>query len=468
MLSIDLFLAHLSGFLRDLNIGTHWQAFIMERSGDLVASSKGQVLMVDQDPSLSRRLHGMESESPVVQEAVKTMVGRFGGLAPIQGKHYLDFEVQGRKHLLQVSSLKFEPGIDWLVVVSMPEDDFMAGITARNRTTILLTLGLVGVTLLIVSFMARRIARPISLLERAADRLTPGSPPEEIAEKSWFVEVRNLTRSFNQMSRKLTGSIQMLNAELSERRQAEEKLHLQSLLLNQIQDRVTMTDVNGVITYVNDAEARGLGCSRDELIGATTEKYGEDPEQGATQREIIEKTLKHGRWRGEVVNKTVEGKEVILDCRTQVVFDEQGNTAALARIATDITECKRTEEALKRRELTLNKIFEVLPIGLWFADKNGKLIKGNPVGVELWGAELTVPMEEYGVFKARRLPDREEIGPNDWALAHTIKNGTTITDELLEIDAFDGRKKMIPLIQIDPVKLKSNITGPMAARSGIP
>ena len=58
--------------------------------------------------------------------------------------------------------------------------------------------------------------------------------------------------------------------------------------------------------------------------------------------------------------------------------------------------------------------------------ENGKLIKGNPAGVEIWGAELTVPMEEYSVFKARRLPSGEEIAPKDWALAHTIKNGTTI------------------------------------------
>jgi beta-glucanase (GH16 family) len=63
--------------------------------------------------------------------------------------------------------------------------------------------------------------------------------------------------------------------------------------------------------------------------------------------------------------------------------------------------------------------------------------------LKIWGTEPTVPMKEYGVFKARRLPSGEEIAPNDWALAHTIKSRTTITDELLEIDAFDGRKKII-------------------------
>jgi PAS domain S-box-containing protein len=104
---------------------------------------------------------------------------------------------------------------------------------------------------------------------------------------------------------------------------------------------------------------------------------------------------------------------------------------------------KQAEEEIAKRELILNKIFDVLPIGLWFVDKNGKLLRGNPAGVKIWGAEPTVTMEEYGVFKARRLPSGEEIAPDDWALSHTIQKKVTITDELLEIDTFDGQKKII-------------------------
>jgi len=54
-----------------------------------------------------------------------------------------------------------------------------------------------------------------------------------------------------------------------------------------------------------------------------------------------------------------------------------------------------------------------------------------------------VGIVEYGVINARRLPSGKEIEPADWALAHTIKEGVTIKDELLEIDAFDGKKKII-------------------------
>jgi len=109
----------------------------------------------------------------------------------------------------------------------------------------------------------------------------------------------------------------------------------------------------------------------------------------------------------------------------------------------DITHIKLAEEELKRSDFLLNRVFDLLPIGLWLADNTGRLTRGNPAGIDIWGAEPTVPFEEYGIFKARRLPSGEEIAADDWALAHTIKEGKTIRDELLEIDAFDGRKKII-------------------------
>ncbi len=109
----------------------------------------------------------------------------------------------------------------------------------------------------------------------------------------------------------------------------------------------------------------------------------------------------------------------------------------------DTTDRRRAEEEVKTREAFLRKIFEILPVGLWFTDKTGTLVEGNPAGVRIWGAEPHVHPSEYGVFKARRLPSGEEIAPEDWALAHTVREKATILDELLEIDAFDGKKRVI-------------------------
>ena len=137
--------------------------------------------------------------------------------------------------------------------------------------------------------------------------------------------------------------------DVSERKRAEAELQLQALVLNQIADHVTITDLDGVITYVNDSEVEALGQPREKLIGQPVATFGEDPAQGATQREILETTLRDGFWRGEVVNIAGGGDRILMDCRTRVVRDPSGRPVALCGIATNVTERKKAEEALREQ-----------------------------------------------------------------------------------------------------------------------
>ncbi len=61
----------------------------------------------------------------------------------------------------------------------------------------------------------------------------------------------------------------------------------------------------------------------------------------------------------------------------------------------------------------LQRIFDILPVGLWFADAQGNLLRGNLKGIKIWGAEPHVSPKEYGVFKARRIPSGEPVEAND-------------------------------------------------------
>ncbi|MCJ7738102.1 MAG: PAS domain S-box protein [Anaerolineae bacterium] len=144
-----------------------------------------------------------------------------------------------------------------------------------------------------------------------------------------------------------------------ERKRAEEELRLWGVVLDQIQDHVTLTDLSGVITYVNEAEVESSGYSRDEIIGQATEVYGQDPKLGATQREIIERTLRDGVWRGDVVNHASDGRTVIMDCRTHVIRDSDGEPLFLCDIATDITRRRQAEDALRQRNRELAMLHRV-------------------------------------------------------------------------------------------------------------
>jgi PAS domain S-box-containing protein len=151
-----------------------------------------------------------------------------------------------------------------------------------------------------------------------------------------------------------------MDKDITERKQAEDQLAFQSMLLDTIYDRVTATDLSGRITYVNQAECEMFGKTAEELIGQHVEQYGEDPKRGATQQEIIETTLSEGRWRGEVVNIGKGGREIVLDSRTQLVYNEQGNPIGMVGISTDITARKQMEETLERYAADLERSNEEL------------------------------------------------------------------------------------------------------------
>lgn len=104
---------------------------------------------------------------------------------------------------------------------------------------------------------------------------------------------------------------------------------------------------------------------------------------------------------------------------------------------------RRQTLELQENRNRFRMVLEKLPIGLWLADRDGKLVLGNPAGQRIWGGHPRVGQDEYGVFKAWRLPQRERIRPDDWALGYAVNEGRETDWELLEIEAFDGSRKTI-------------------------
>ena len=149
-----------------------------------------------------------------------------------------------------------------------------------------------------------------------------------------------------------------------ERKRSEEALRFQAFLLDQIRDRITATDLEGRITYVNAAEAEMMQRTPEEMIGQSVELYGDDAQRGSTQREIIARTLAHGEWQGEVVNYAKDGTERILHVRTWTVQDKDGKPAGLCGISTDITDQKRAEEERRKLETQMRHTQKLESLGV--------------------------------------------------------------------------------------------------------
>ncbi len=117
--------------------------------------------------------------------------------------------------------------------------------------------------------------------------------------------------------------------------------------------------------------------------------------------------------------------------------------AGVFAAARDITERKQAEEALKERDALLRAIFETLPLGLWIADKEGRIIDGNQAGQHIWAGARYVGIDEFHEYKGWWLDTGKLIEPEDWAVARAVRKGETSINEEIEIECFDGSHKMI-------------------------
>ncbi len=147
-------------------------------------------------------------------------------------------------------------------------------------------------------------------------------------------------------------TLRMIGAmqDITARKTYEAQLRLQALVLDQIQDHVTITDLDGVMIYVNQIEMRALGSTRESIIGRHVSVYGDSPDADARQGEIVAATQVNGAWQGRVVNFRSDGSRIDVDLRTTLVRDENGEPVAMVGIGTDITARLKAEKALVRSE----------------------------------------------------------------------------------------------------------------------
>jgi PAS domain S-box-containing protein len=215
------------------------------------------------------------------------------------------------------------------------------------------------------------------------------------------------------------------------------------LIVNSQQEMICHYLPDTTLIFVNQAYCRTFGLSEAELIGRKFLEHTPSDYREKLVAIISSLTPEQPVITHEHQAVLPDGSICWQEWTDQAIYNETGEIVEYQAVGRDFTDRKQAENEMRKSESLFKKVFEILPIGLWIADKSGKLMQGNPAGVKIWGMEPKVGQSEYGVFKARRLPSREEIAPEDWALAHTVNKGVTIVDELLEIDSFDGKKKII-------------------------
>jgi PAS domain S-box-containing protein len=137
--------------------------------------------------------------------------------------------------------------------------------------------------------------------------------------------------------------------DITERKQAEKQINLLAHTVRSVSECVSITDLNDIILYVNDAFLNTYGYAEYEILGKNIEIV-RSPKNPLDLAGGIHDKARDAGWHGELLNQTKDGREFPIFLSTSVVRDDNGQAVALVGVASDITERKLAEQALKESE----------------------------------------------------------------------------------------------------------------------
>ena len=202
VVATDVSLRALNDFVSALSISAHGFAFIVEPDGDLIAASAGANVARSADGAMTR-LQASASTQPLVRagfaEMQRALAATPGAKLP-QTRSFIDDD--GQPVIIAFDRLKDEAGLDWLVVVGVPERDYTAGIAGNLMRTVWLSALALLIAVIGGALFYAWVARDLRALTDAARRIGDGEldVPVGVTRRD---EIGDLARGFESMQSRL-------------------------------------------------------------------------------------------------------------------------------------------------------------------------------------------------------------------------------------------------------------------------
>ncbi len=231
----DVLLSDLDQFLQDLELKEGGQTFIVERSGEIVASSAAEPPFSESEAGESR-LNGLNSQEPLIRATLEHLLQENADLSSITTPMELQFPYGEERQFVQIVPFRAY-GLDWLIGVVVPESSFMAQIEENTRWTLVICLAALGLATGVGVWTARRITQPLEQLSYASQSLAQRARTGAITqadlgstvELNREDEIGTLARSYNQMAYQLQEAFARLkdHTQELERKVEERTAHLE-------------------------------------------------------------------------------------------------------------------------------------------------------------------------------------------------------------------------------------------------
>ncbi|MEJ2740094.1 MAG: PAS domain S-box protein, partial [Dehalococcoidia bacterium] len=206
---------------------------------------------------------------------------------------------------------------------------------------------------------------------------------------------------------------------------------------------IGFTDLQGVITYANDALLIMGGYKEEEVLGEDVQLFFVEENTETILNSIIEK----GRWSGELKARRKDGSLFVVYLAAHLVKDKKGMPVCVMTSLTDMTEHKQFELLLQESEKKarqkaeeLDTLMRLAPVGICISnDPQCRVIIGNEMANCLYEAEKNENISAgpagggYNDLTRRCFKNQRELKPSELPMQLSAATGKEIRDSELEV-----------------------------------
>lgn len=148
--------------------------------------------------------------------------------------------------------------------------------------------------------------------------------------------------------------------DISEYKRTEQHLRKLSEVVEQSPSSIMITDLDGIIEYVNPGFTRLTGYSAEETLGRTPGIVNSGTHTPEFYAELWATILSGSYWRGEIQNRKKNGEAYWEKVSISPIRNQNNEITHFLAVKVDITDRKHTEGRLRVREQELAELYAAL------------------------------------------------------------------------------------------------------------
>jgi two-component system CheB/CheR fusion protein len=250
--------------------------------------------------------------------------------------------------------------------------------------------------------------------------------------------------------------------DISERVRLEEDRAKLAAIVESSDDAIISKDLDGIILSWNRGAEGLFGYAADDVVGKSITILI-PPGRSDDEPAILDR-IRRGEHidHYETVRQRKDGSQVEVSLTVSPIKNAEGVVIGASKIARDISEVRRDEEALRESEERYRTLFDLGPVAVYSCDTSGEIRQFNRRAAELWGRAPAVGDTDErfcGSYKLFR-PDGSFMPHEQCPMAEVLSGKISEAhDAEVSIERPDG-SQVVVVVNIRPLKSRrGEVTG---------